>query len=75
MKSRFARRSLLAAVLAVSALTTACPPPWAFWRHERHEERHERRGDRYERRDDRGDDRHERRDDRRGERRERHERH
>jgi hypothetical protein len=75
MTSRLARRLTLAAVLAVSAFTTACPPPWYFWRHERREERHERRDDhrddRYERRDDRHDERDERRDDRR----ERHDHH
>lgn len=50
MRSRLARRLMLASVLAIPAFVTACPPPpWAFWRHERRDERHERRGDRHER--------------------------
>ena len=70
MKHPLARRLIFAAVLAVSALTTACPPPpWAFWRHEHREER---RDDRYDHRDDRQDDRHERHDDRHDDRNERH---
>jgi hypothetical protein len=71
MKSRLARRMTLASVLAISAFTTACPPPWYFWRHERREERHDRRDDRGERRDDHRDERHDRRDDNRDERHER----
>jgi len=62
--ARTARRFALASLLALSALQTACPPPW-FWRHEHREERRDdRHDDRYERRDDRHDDRDERRDDR-----------
>ncbi len=68
MRHRLARKLALASLLAVSALQTACPPPWWFGRHERHEERYERRDDhrdeRGERRGDRHDERHERRDDR-----------
>ena len=60
MTARTARRLAFGSLLALSALQTACPPPW-FWRHEHREERHD---DRYERRDDRHDDRDERRDDR-----------
>jgi hypothetical protein len=60
---RPSRRIRLAPLLALSALQTACPPPW--WFHDRHEERHERRDDRDERRGDRHEERHERRDDRR----------
>lgn len=57
--------------------TAACPPPWVF--RERHQERHERRDDRGERRerygdrDERRDDHNERRE-RRGDREERRER-
>ena len=69
MKHPLARRLILSAVLAISAFTVACPPPWAFWRHEHREER---RDDRYDHRDDRQDDRHERRDDRHDDRNERH---
>jgi hypothetical protein len=63
MNRRAARRLGLAALLGLSALHTACPPPWWFWRHDRRDERHEDRRD--ERHDDRRDERHERRDERR----------
>lgn len=49
MTSRTARRPGLASLLAISALQTACPPPWWFWRDEHSD-----------RRDDRGHDRHDR---------------
>jgi hypothetical protein len=73
LSRKLSRRSSLAALLGLSALQTACPPP-GFWH--RHDERHERRGDRHderhERRGDRHDDRHERHDDRHDDRHERH---
>jgi hypothetical protein len=60
------KRSVLALLLAVLAVQTACFGPWR-----RHERREERRDDRYDRRDDRQDDRYERRDDRQDDREER----
>jgi hypothetical protein len=63
--TRSTRNLMLASLLAISALATACPPPWAYdRRHERHDDN---RGDRHERHDDnrneRHDNKHERHDD------------
>jgi hypothetical protein len=67
MGRRLSRKLAIACLLGSVGLTTACPPPW-FWHHERHEERHDRRGerhdDRHDRRGERHDDHHERHDDR-----------
>jgi hypothetical protein len=69
MMSRTARRLGLASLLAISALQTACPPPWLFWRDARYDDRGHHHGDGDRRHDD-GDrhdhddryDRHDRRD-------------
>jgi hypothetical protein len=66
MKRAFAKRAVLATLLALLAVQTACFGPWR-----RHERREERRDDRYDRRDDRQDDRYDRRDDRQDDREER----
>lgn len=72
MTARTARRLALGALLALTALQTACPPPPGyFWRRERRDDRHERHDDRRERRDDHRGDRHDERDERRDDRRER----
>jgi len=48
--SRTARRLGLASLLAISALQTACPPPWLFWRDARYDD-HDDRYDRYDQSD------------------------
>jgi len=72
MPPRAARRLALGALLALTALQTACPPPPGyFWRRERRDDRHERHADRHERHDDRHDDHRDDRHDEGDERRER----
>jgi hypothetical protein len=71
MRHRLARKVALASLLGLSALQTACPPPWWFHRHERREERYDHRDDRHDDRHERHDDRHGDRDERRDDRRER----
>lgn len=67
MGRRLPRKLAIAALLGVVGFTTACPPPWYFWRHERREERHDHRHDRRDDRRERHDD-HGERHDKRGER-------
>jgi hypothetical protein len=72
--TRSTRNLMLASCLAISALATACPPPWAF--HDRRDERHDdHRDNRNERHDDRGDNRNERHDDKHERHDDKHERH
>jgi len=60
MARPLSRKLAIAGLLGIVGFTTACPPPWYFWRHERREERHERRGDRRDDQRERHDDHKER---------------